>query len=106
MAADELAGAPSVGSALKSDPMHLAPGFVKDLAAEGQHFTIRGYDGVQRNLVQTLGEVNGEGGVFEWIVDNNGVLTHQRFIPGGSVTGFPNQPVPLFRQGVPVKGPG
>lgn len=100
-------GAPSAGSALKTDPMHLAPRFVKDLAADGQSFTIRGADGIQRNLVQTLGEVNGEAGIFEWIVDNNGVLMHQRFIPGGSVTGFPNQPVPLFTSGgAAVKGPG
>jgi hypothetical protein len=59
-----------------------------------QRFTIAGGDGVTRGLYQLPGEVNGKQGVFEWIVDNSGndpVITHQRFIPGGRVTGFPNQ---------------
>lgn len=95
---------------MKTDATHLAPRFVKDLAADGQVFTIRGGDGVQRTLIQVLDSgngVNGQAGIYEWIIDENGVVTHQRFIPGGSITGFPNQPVPLFDpQGVPKRGPG
>lgn len=41
-------------------------------------------------LRQIEGSNNGVGGVFEWIVDE-GNVTHRRFIPGGQVTGLPNQ---------------
>ncbi|MGL1933181.1 MAG: hypothetical protein OCC45_15710 [Desulfotalea sp.] len=33
---------------------------------------------------------NVKGGAFEWIVDQ-GNVSHRRFIPGGKLTGFPNQ---------------
>lgn len=36
-------------------------------------------------------------GQVKWIIDRSGtnpVINHQRFIPGGSVTGYPNQVVP------------
>lgn len=57
---------------------------------------------IEGNSLQLLpdmgpGELNGKLGVFEWIIDRSGsnpVIKHQRFIPGGSVTGFPNQVVP------------
>ena len=61
-----------------------------------QHFAISGGDGVARDLYQLSGEVNGKSGVFEWIIDHSGadsVINHQRFIPGGSVSGYPNQVV-------------
>jgi hypothetical protein len=41
-------------------------------------------------LSQIKGSNNGVDGVFEWIVDE-GNVTHRRFIPGGQVTGRPNQ---------------
>jgi hypothetical protein len=49
---------------------------------------------VQRMPYQLPGEGNGKPGVFEWILDDSGsspVITHQRFIPGGGVSGYPNQ---------------
>jgi RHS repeat-associated protein len=82
-----------VGSALKDDPLHRAASWVVDDPA-AQRFTITGGDGVQRSLYQLPGEVNGKPGVFEWIIDESSgqpVINHQRFIPGGDVTGYPNQ---------------
>jgi hypothetical protein len=96
--APELAsGLERTGSALaKSDPFHRSVSWVVDNPA-AQRFAIKGGDGVIRELYQIPGEVNGKSGVFEWIIDRSGsnpVVNHQRFIPGGSVTGFPNQVAP------------
>ncbi len=82
-----------VGSGLKGDLFHRSVSWVVDNPA-AQRFTITGGDGVARDLYQLTGELNGKPGVHEWIVDRSGsepVITHQRFIPGGSVTGGPNQ---------------
>jgi len=82
-----------VGSALKDDPFHRSASWVVDEPA-AQRFAITGGDGVQRTLYQLPGEVNGKPGVFEWVLDTSGgqpVINHQRFIPGGQVTGVPNQ---------------
>ncbi len=91
--AGALSQATRVGSALKSDAFHRSVSWVVDNPA-AQRFTITGGDGVQRALYQLPGELNGKPGVFEWIVDDssgNPVITHQRFITGGGVTGYPNQ---------------
>ena len=45
---------------------------------------------VVSDLYQLQGSLRGKPGVFEWIVDQRQV-THRRFIPGGTTTGFPNQ---------------
>ncbi|AXH00907.1 hypothetical protein DVJ83_17505 (plasmid) [Deinococcus wulumuqiensis] len=90
-AADEIANATPIGSALKPDPGHISAVWAQVFAKDGRVFTIVGNDGVKRNLTQVAGEMNGKKGVFEWIVDPSGTLTHQRFIAGGKITGFPNQ---------------
>jgi RHS repeat-associated protein len=103
LAQQELLSAEPVGSALKGagpfspgtfgrniDLSHAAPTFARDMVSEGQMFTIRGGDSVHRNLTQVAGEVNGKPGIFEYIVGPEG-LTHQRFIAGGRITGYPNQ---------------
>ena len=91
-AAQEIRNAQPVGSALKDDPLHRAPSYVIDQIPEkGRLFTIRGGDGKSYNLTQMEGAVDGKSGIFEWLVNSKGELTHQRFIPGGRITGTPNQ---------------
>ncbi|XHX77654.1 MAG: DUF4157 domain-containing protein [Stenomitos frigidus ULC029] len=92
LAAEELEGAPAKGSALKPDSEHRAASWVTDtVAEEGKHFSIKGGDGKTKNLTQLEGNMNGQDGVFEYIVDEKGDLTHQRFIPKGRPNGIANQ---------------
>ena len=93
-AADEILNAQRIGSGLKPDATHRAASFLsrKQLEA-GKLFPIRGGDGVQRQLLQTQGGLNGKKGIFEFILDPAGNITHQRFIDGGAITGIPNFPV-------------
>ena len=92
-----LEGLPRTGSALKADPYHAFPDIIDNSVTAAEKFSlpIKGPGGqVVRSgdLYQVAGSLNKESGVFEWIVDA-GSVTHRRFIPGGTVTGFPNQVV-------------
>jgi hypothetical protein len=60
-AMDSLVEGERVGSALKDDPYHMAPSWADpaDIAKNAQQFSIRGYDGFTRTLVQSPGGVNG-----------------------------------------------
>jgi hypothetical protein len=92
LAAQELGSFTPVGSALKDDPLHRAPSYVIDQIPENaRFFSVRGGDQQVYNLTQMEGEVNGKAGVFEWLTSPSGELTHQRFIPGGQISGSPNQ---------------
>jgi filamentous hemagglutinin len=52
---------------------------------------------VKRSLLQTKGAFNGKDGVFEYIYDKTGNVTHQRFIEGVGITGKPNQKAPKVK---------
>ena len=72
----------------KSDLYHRSASFVDiNQIKAGKSFPNIGNDGVERTLVQTDGVVNGEAGIFEWIIDIDGKIPHQMFRRGGSVTG-------------------
>jgi len=95
----DVAGLPRSGSALKTDPYHGFPRIIDNFARDATRFEIptRGPGGVilrNSELFQVEGglegALHGRDGVFEWIVDQ-GELTHRRFIPGGGLTGYPNQ---------------
>lgn len=77
---------------------------IEIVADHGKVFNIIGGDKSTHTLIQHLGSHKGTDGVFELIL-NNGLVTHQRFIPGGIITGFPNQVVPGISPSVPVTKP-
>jgi filamentous hemagglutinin len=81
---------------LKADASHRAASFGLDAVAKaGQSFSLKGGDGVTRTLIQAPGRVNGKAGVFKYIIDKAGQVTHQRFIERGVITGLPNQKPPV-----------
>ncbi|MDC5388002.1 DUF637 domain-containing protein, partial [Acinetobacter baumannii] len=84
-----------VGSGLKPDPTHLGASFLNyEQLMKGKFFKIKGGDGIERTLLQVEGGFNDKKGIFEYIVDNKGNITHQRFIANGRITGTPNQRPP------------
>jgi RHS repeat-associated protein len=91
-AGDALVSAEPMGSALKADQYHNAATFMREEAAtSGSHFNLVGRDGRTRVLTQLEGELNGQAGRFEYIVDGN-KLTHQLFVRGGTINGIPTVP--------------
>jgi hypothetical protein len=82
-----------IGSALKADKYHNAATFMRDAAAQnGTYFDVVGADGTTRSLVQFPGTLDGQAGRFEYIIDQSGNLTHQMFVPGGTINGIPITP--------------
>jgi Domain of unknown function (DUF4157) len=71
-----------------SDTFHSFPDIVKNYAGDATKFPIKGGDGVARELYQLEGSLKGVEGRFEWIMEN-GQITHQQFIPGGTINGIP-----------------
>lgn len=94
LAADEILTAERVGSGPKADRTHRAASFLsREQLESGQVVGIRGGDGVQRTLLQTRGDIDGQQGIYEYIVTSDGTISQQRFIAGGSITGLPNHTV-------------
>lgn len=93
--AEIISVAERIGTALqKSDAGHRAASFLTvEQLSRGYIFSIRGGDKVERTLLQVKGHANDKKGVFEYIYDAAGQVTHQRFITGGKITGYPNQVV-------------
>jgi len=88
--ADEILNANRAGSGLISDPNHRAPTFLgREQLETGVLFDLFGGDGVKVRLLQMEGMVNGKKGIFEFIVEQNGNVTHQLFKPGATITGLP-----------------
>lgn len=56
-----------------------------------KEFPLIGNDGVARRFFQITGSYNGKKGVFEWIIEPSGNMSHRRFIENGIITGKPNQ---------------
>jgi hypothetical protein len=87
------------GSGSKADPSHRAAAFLTAAQLRaGQTFRVTGGDGSAYTLLQTTGELTTtrygtQSGIYEYMVDGNGTVTHQRFIAGGVINGIPNQRV-------------
>ena len=87
-----------IGSGLKPDPTHRGESYLsREQLMDGKVFAIKGGDDIKRKLLQAEGSFNDKKGIFEYIYDNKGNVTHQRFIEGGNITGIPNQRPPKVK---------
>ena len=80
------------GSALKGDALHAFNDIIDNYAGDATKFSLKGGDGLNRELYQIEGSLNGKKGIFEWIVapDPTKGVTHRRFIENVGITGKPN----------------
>ncbi len=89
----DLSKADRVGSAMKDDIMHRSATFGTKLNSELHNFSCVGKDGKNYTLYQRKGIMNEKPGIFEYVQNEDGKITHQRFIKNGLITGTPNQKV-------------
>lgn len=85
--AKRIVNAERVGSGLKSDIYHRAASYLtEEQLSKGKVFNLDN----NKILLQVEGSVNGKEGVFEYILDELGRVTHQLFKEGGMINGIPN----------------
>jgi hypothetical protein len=86
-AAKKIVNAERVGSGLKGDTYHRAASYL----SESQISRGTVYDlGKNNTLLQVQGGVNDKTGIFEYILNKDGQVTHQLFKEGGVINGIPN----------------
>lgn len=89
--AERFLNANRIKSGLKADSGHRAASFLtKEQLESGKTFIIKGRDGVERTLLQTKETLDNKSGIFEYILDPLGNVTHQRFKESGIINGIPN----------------
>jgi hypothetical protein len=86
----QITGSAAYKSLNVDDAQHFFSNIADNYASQATKFSLKGGDGVVRDLYQIHGSLRGQPGVFEWIVEMENVI-HRRFIPGGLVNGIPNQ---------------
>ncbi|MDR7811501.1 RHS repeat domain-containing protein [Lacrimispora sp.] len=91
-AASKIVNAERTGTALaKTDVYHTSASYLSESQlSAGKTFNITGGDGIQRTLLQVEGGLNGKTGIFEYIIEPNGTVSHQLFKPGGIINGISN----------------
>ncbi|MGM0216293.1 hypothetical protein IGI42_003888 [Enterococcus sp. AZ109] len=65
---------------------HGFPDIIDNYPTSASEYPLVGGDGIDRKFFQLEGSNNGKKGVFEWIVEPNGDVSHRRFIDGGTLT--------------------
>ncbi|BDR59263.1 hypothetical protein XA3_17040 [Xylocopilactobacillus apicola] len=70
---------------------HGFPNIIDNYPTIKDEFPLVGGDGKKLRFFQIEDHYNGKKGVFEWIIDFHGNMTHRRFITNGILTGKPNQ---------------
>lgn len=77
------------------DPTHRAASYLsKEQLASGRTYGFIGSDNESYTLLQTKAQLDGVDGIFEYVINDLGQVTHQRFVKGGIYTEFPNQIAP------------
>ena len=66
---------------MKKGDFHAFPESVKAFETDGYITTIKGGDGVTRQLLKIPGEYSGKKGIFEFIKETNGDINHRMFRP-------------------------
>ena len=89
----ELGQAERIGSAQKDDSQHRSATFGTQGDTKIHELGFVGNDGKNYVLYQRKGVMNDSSGIFEYIKNEDGQITHQRFIEGGVITKTPNQSV-------------